>query len=251
MTPLLRMTLVIGVLYPAMKLLVGWVSGERLSPLHWVAFFPWPGMRPALFARRGPPLPSAALALRSGGELSLGLILFAGARALAPIRPVPALLLALPAFSLTVHFGLLGLLAAGLRRAGFPVEPLFRAPLAALSLGEFWGRRWNVGFSEMAAILVHRPVSRRFGRCAGLLAAFAFSGLLHEAAISLPVMAGFGLPFAYFILQGALVALEREIPLPRRGLLARVWTLFWLGAPLGALFHPWFLKGVVGALLGS
>ena len=82
---------------------------------------------------------------------------------------------------------------------------------------------------------------------------FAFSGLLHEVAIRLPVQAGFGLPLIYFLLHGTLVALERFAA--KRGFkvgggLGRVWTFFWLIAPLPILFHRPFLESVVWPLIG-
>ena len=107
----------------------------------------------------------------------------------------PSLLL--PALSLVLHFGLLNVLAGVWRSAGANCRALFRAPLCATSLTEFWGRRWNLAFSEMAATAVFRPLSRWAGSCAATAVVFLFSGLLHELAISLPVRAGFGLPLLY------------------------------------------------------
>jgi alginate O-acetyltransferase complex protein AlgI len=97
----------------------------------------------------------------------------------------------------------------------------------------------------MTAACVYRPFREAFGQRTALLASFVFSGLLHEAAISLPVHAGYGLPLGYFVLQGVLVACERA----RSSLAGRVWTLFWLAAPLLLLFHPLFLRGVVFPLV--
>jgi alginate O-acetyltransferase complex protein AlgI len=124
-------------------------------------------------------------------------------------------------------------------------EP-FRNPLASRSLAGFWGRRWNVGFSEMIAVTVHRPVRRYAGDTAALMASFLASGILHEIAISVPVRAGFGLPTLYFLLHGALVGVERKFP----RVASRAWTMFWLIAPLPILFHPPFLRGIVWPLLG-
>ena len=105
----------------------------------------------------------------------------------------------------------------------------------------------------MTAIAVYRPLAGRLGTSRALLASFAFSGLLHEMAISLPVRAGFGLPFAYFALHGALVRIERELARhghPMRCRLGRVWTFVWLVAPLPILFHRPFLAGVVWPIAG-
>ena len=72
---------------------------------------------------------------------------------------------------------------------------------------EFWGRRWNAAFSEMTAIAIYQPLVRVAGRGPALAASFLGSGLLHELAISVPVRAGYGLPMAYFMLQGVLMTL--------------------------------------------
>ena len=103
----------------------------------------------------------------------------------------------------------------------------------------------------MTSIAVYRPLASRLGRGPALLAGFAMSGLLHEMAISLPVRAGFGLPLAYFLIQGGLVAGERALAArgrPVAGPLGRAWTLFWLVAPLPLLFHRPFLAGVAWPL---
>jgi len=88
-----------------------------------------------------------------------------------------------------------------------------------------------------------------------VMAAFLFSGILHELAISVPVGAGYGGPFAYFALHGALVLVERGLgragwPIERLPWLGSVWTLGWLALPLPILFHIPFLSGVVWPLFG-
>src|SRR5262249_57909948 len=123
---------------------------------------------------------------------------------------LPALLLALPGVSLVLHFGIINVLAGLWRQAGVDCRPLFRAPLLATNLGEFWGRRWNLGFSEMTAVGVYRPLLGPLGKSGATVAAFLFSGLLHELAISLPVKAGFGLPLLYFAVHGSLGWLGRR-----------------------------------------
>jgi alginate O-acetyltransferase complex protein AlgI len=98
----------------------------------------------------------------------------------------------------------------------------------------------------MIALVVHRPLRRRAGEHVALAGSFLASGLLHELAISVPVGAGFGLPTAYFLLHGALVAVERRMERPP----GRLWTIFWLAAPMPLVFHPPFLRGVVWPLVG-
>jgi alginate O-acetyltransferase complex protein AlgI len=258
-----RMLALIGTLLYAMKAVVSVDGMDGRPPLaswRWLAFAAlWPGMRPAPFARAGgPPLPGAFDLVRRGlVRLALGLALMVAARA-AWTRTgshVLATALALPGLSFILHFGIFNLAAGAWRYAGVDVYALFRAPLLSRSLAEFWGRRWNLAFSEMTATGVYRPLSATVGKPAALAVAFLFSGLLHELAISLPVRAGFGLPLLYFAIHGILMLIERGLeragrPIHRHASLGRAWTTLWLVAPLPILFHRPFLRGVVWPLLG-
>jgi Membrane bound O-acyl transferase family len=235
-------------------------AGNRpLGAAAWLGFAAaWPGMRPRLFARwRGWPLPGAAALLGRGlAYVAAGAALVAAARiaVAAGASRLAGTLLILPGLSLLLHFGLFNVLAGGWRLAGVDARPLFRAPLASTSLVEFWGRRWNLAFSEMMALIVYRPLAPRLGRPGAKLAVFLASGVLHELAISLPVRAGFGLPLAYFALHGLAVTIEGRWGPARRGgrggWAGHLWTLAWLALPLPLLFHPPFLAGVVWPLLG-
>ena len=239
---ILRMLVLIAVTFVAMKIVVVAVTGTRLTPRQWLAFAGWFGMRPAVFTRRGDG--EEAPVARGLAAIAAGAALLLVARAVE--SPVLTSAIALVALSLILHFGIIDVATAVYRRRGWPVNEPFRNPLASRSLTEFWSRRWNVGFSEMIAVTVHRPVRRIAGETAGLFASFLASGLLHEIAISAPVNAGYGLPTLYFLLHGALVAVERRYP----RVVSRPWTIFWLVAPLPVLFHPPFLRGVVWPLVG-
>ena len=251
--PLLRMGAIIGVLFAGMKLVVAfaWMrqTGGRLPLRRWAAFGAWPGMRPGDFAvRQNPPRPLEAgpgwRALAAGA-----LLMWIAGAVVEHSRPA-ALLLALPALSLILHFGIFRLLAVFWRARGFDVAVPFDAPLRSTSLGEFWSRRWNRPFSDMTALLVYRPMKRVFGTGVALSAAFLVSGVLHELAISVPVGAGYGGPLGYFVLHGVLVAAERRRLLDGRPRwLGRLWTVSALVVPLPLLFHRAFLEGVVLAVL--
>ena len=85
--------------------------------------------------------------------------------------------------------------------------------------------------------------------------AFIFSGLLHELALSVPVNSGYGLPLLYFIIQGSLVLIEkvlilRKVDFLQHKVTARIWTLFWVIAPMPLLFHTQFIKEIVWPLAG-
>jgi len=261
--PGIRMLGVIAVLLTAMKAVVvveaRAVNGLRLTLWQWLAFATWPGMQPAAFATSGKgPLPGARELLRCGViRLVSGVALIGVSRLvwLGTASRTCATIALLPGLSLVVHFGLFNIGAGLWRRCGVECDALFRAPLAARSLGEFWARRWNLAFSEMTAMAVYRPLLRRVGRAPATVAAFLFSGVLHELAISLPVRRGYGLPLAYFVVQGGLVLIERALQARGRAIAAtrwaaRVWVLGWLALPLPLLFHPPFLAGVIWPLIG-
>jgi alginate O-acetyltransferase complex protein AlgI len=268
----LRMLTVIAALLYGMKAVVSVetrADGMAVPPAwRWLGFAAlWPGMRPGLFAdaRRGA-RPGAWALVGLGclyGVLGLALACLAWLVWHHARPPLPdgaarvlATVLLLPRLSLMLHFGIFNVLAGLWRRAGVDARPLFRAPLAARSLNDFWSRRWNLAFSEMTALAVYRPLSARLGRRAALVSAFLASGLLHELAISVPPLAGFGLPLLYFLLHGVLVLTERALenagrPVSGWGRWAHVWVLAWLLLPLPILFHRPFLRGVVWPLIGT
>jgi len=266
-----RMVAIIAALLWGMKSVIGVEARAGgmapLSTLRWLGFAAlWPGMRPAPFASAGgPSKPGAWDLMALGGRHALeGLALAAAAwlvwhRGRPALNDGPALMVAtlllLPGLSLMLHFGLFNVVTGLWRLAGVDVRPLFRAPLAARSLDAFWSRRWNLAFSEMTALGIYRPLSAPLGRRAATVAAFAASGLLHELAISVPVLAGFGWPMLYFVLHAVLIMVERRLeragrPVSGWGAWAHVWVLGWLAAPAVVLFHRPFLAGVVWPLIG-
>ena len=260
--PGFRMLALVGNGLLGMKAIVA-VEAERagagsLSPLRWLGFaVGWAGMRPSVFARtRSPNLEAAtALSRRALLRIGAGLCLLVLARSLADAvsLPVFATVPLLIGLSLILHFGVLNLMCAGWRAFGVPTQPLFVAPHRAQSLTEFWGRRWNLAFSEMTSLVIFKPLVAHVGRPCALAAAFMFSGLLHEMAISFPVREGYGLPMAYFALHGGAMLAEDRLAQSGRGLtgwLGRVWTFGWLVVPLPLLFHVPFLRGVVWPLVG-
>lgn len=79
--------------------------------------------------------------------------------------------------------------------------------------------------------------------------AFVASGVIHELVISVPAGGGWGLPTAYFFLQGCGVALERSRVGERLGLRGgmrgRIFTVILAGGPAFFLFHPPFVRDVI------
>ena len=229
----------------------------RLSLGSWAWFAAlWLGMQPREFAEREAlPIPG------SSGLLWRGVLwIAAGCATLVLARHLHqagtslriAGLIFVAGCSMTLHFGILGLLATGLRRRGYRVGPQFHAPWRSRSLHDFWSRRWNAAFSVMTTLAVYRPTVSYVGRNGALCLCFVGSGLFHEIACSLPVHAGYGLPTAYFTLHGFAILIERW--LHRRGTrlegpAATLWVYGWVLLPLPLLFHMPFLAGLVQPLL--
>lgn len=247
--PGVRMLFLISITFVTMKLVVlvaSYARGSKpLTPWLWLLFaLAWPGMRPDVLRKRTAEPPKLGGHLAWGlGCTGLGIVLMQAAILLSShweSRWGPTALL-LTGCSLVLHFGCFRIVVAGWRALRFDCRPVFRAPILATSLGEFWGKRWNVGFTEMLQEAVYRPLLRTSGRTQARLASFAVSGLLHEIAISLPVGGGYGLPTAYFVLQGWLVHREND-SLPRR---RRILVALQLLIPIPLLAHLPFLRGVV------
>lgn len=148
-----------------------------------------------------------------------------------------------------LHFGSFELLALFWRRQGVDATPLMRAPALSASLGEFWGRRWNSGFRDLVFGLWFARLKARYGVRVATMTLFLFSGLVHDLVISLPAHGGYGLPTAYFLLQGMGLLAEhsRGLPLARwRGRWqGRVWTWLVVAGPAFWLFHPPFVRRVM------
>src|SRR5262245_48179820 len=172
-----RMMLLCVAIFLSMKVVVtteARLDGRPLpSVARWLAFlFLWPGMRPWAFARSSTPAGAESRARREGSRLVLAgvLSLAAGGAAVVAARAissrghvVPATLVLLVGLSLVVHFGVFRVLAGAFRLRGLAVAPLFDRPHRSRSLSEFWSRRWNLAFSEMAQVAVHRPLAPRIG----------------------------------------------------------------------------------------
>ncbi|XP_037483074.1 probable long-chain-alcohol O-fatty-acyltransferase 5 [Triticum dicoccoides] len=105
---------------------------------------------------------------------------------------------------------LLPCVAAAAGALGMETEPQFDRPYLASSLRDFWGRRWNLMVSAVLRPAVYDPVRARAGPAAGVLAAFAASGAMHEAMVcylSLRWPPGGGMA-AFFALHGACCVAE-------------------------------------------
>jgi hypothetical protein len=212
----------------------------------------WPGMDAPTFldARRRSTPASRAELLRAVAATLMGLLLiFAAVRTVPSSLPLLAGWIGLFGLIFALHFGSFRIVSIWWRWQGIEAVPVMRAPVAAASLGEFWGARWNTAFHVLARDYLVRPLRRRIGVPAATLVAFVGSGLVHDLVISVPAGAGYGLPTAYFCLQGVALLLERT-PAGRRlklgrGLRGRLFAIAITAVPAFWLFHPAFVLNVV------
>ncbi len=228
----------------------------RIGPLRALGYlFAWPGMDAARFLR------AARVAHEDGGHnftipavgsacarATLGAVLLWGAARRVP-EPLLAGWIGMLGLILLLHFGAFQLLALAWRRLGIDAPPIMDAPMRSASLGEFWGRRWNGAFNRLASDFVFRPVAKKLGTTVATLSAFGLSGFIHELVISVPARGGYGLPLAYFLVQGLGVLAEHTRAGCRLGLGrgVRGWllTMFVTAAPAFWLFHPPFVRRVI------
>ena len=255
-----RMLAIIIILFTSMKVIVAHeysVGHNRLTFLQWMAFaLTWFGMNPDVFARRTMNKKSQGMQLIRFGisRIGMGLVLCLIAYFLSRvtyfgiIHTIIITLCLLTGLSLILHFGILNINSGIWNLLGVGTYALFKAPFRSLSLSEFWGRRWNFAFSEMTSIAVHRPLKKITDHKIATVVAFAFSGLLHELAISLPVNRGYGLPSLYFVIQAVALMAEKKIHFKSEKI-KHAWVLFWLIAPIPLLFHKYFLEGIIWPII--
>jgi Membrane bound O-acyl transferase family len=148
-----------------------------------------------------------------------------------------------------LHFGSFHLIALFWQTMGIDAPPIMANPILSKTLAEFWGKRWNLGFRQLAHEFIFRPLQKHLGATVAGLCVFFASGLIHDLVISLPARGGYGLPTAYFLLQGFGVMFERSALARRVGLqkdfAARIFTVVVTAAPAFWLFHPPFVRCVI------
>jgi D-alanyl-lipoteichoic acid acyltransferase DltB (MBOAT superfamily) len=180
----------------------------------------------------------------------LGIVLFWGvARWIPPDASLLAGWIGMIGIVLMLHFGAFHVLSCAWRWLGVDARPLMNRPLASVSVSEFWGRRWNTAFRDLMHRFLFRPLRRWVGARGAIVAGFLISGLIHEAVISLPAGAGYGLPTLFFLLQAAAMLAERSRVGKQLGL-AQGWrghlfTIAVLIVPAACLFHPPFVMRVI------
>ncbi len=223
----------------------------------------WPGMdpRPFFATKLSAPRPRAAEWCVAIAKFTTGVALVSLASsdfiASAPFAsPLLSGWIGAIGLLLMFHFGLFHILSVAWRHIGIDATPIMRTPLFAASLADFWGKRWNLAFRDWAHTFVFRPSLARFGAAAATLFVFLFSGIVHDVVVSIPAGAGYGMPTAYFLLQGAALLFERtdfakQLGLGRGGPISRVYALVVVLAPAGILFHRPFIENVIYPMLNT
>jgi hypothetical protein len=242
-------------IYLSLKWLTWWSARLRIAHPAWrsIAYLvAWPGMDAEAFldVRQRVPRPASSTWLRPSFETILGVILlWIVPRSLPQEQPLLRGWIGMFGMILILHFGAFHLVALLWQSLGIKAEPIMSAPLRSRSLGDFWGKRWNLGFRQLAHELIFRPLHRKLGADAAGLLVFMISGLIHDLVISLPARGGYGLPTLYFLLQGTGITVERSRFGKRLGLGhgIRGWffMMVFLTAPVYWLFHPWFVLRVI------
>jgi alginate O-acetyltransferase complex protein AlgI len=181
--------------------------------------------------------------------------LIAAAASIVEREPLIAAWTGMTGIVFALHFGLFHLLSVAWRRAGVDAQPIMDAPVAAASLSEFWGSRWNLAFRDLAHNYVFRPLVSRVGLAGATLAVFLVSGIVHDAVISIPARGGFGLPTLYFLIQGAGVLFQRsrlgKRLGTRRGWTGWVFCAVMVLGPVGLLLHRAFIERVIVPMLAD
>jgi hypothetical protein len=230
----------------------------RLTPLRLLAYCVWPGMQPQQFLAgqrtvAGAPVPTVSGFLLNA--LTGAALLWLVPRLLPTATPLKVRFwIALVGFCFLFLMARLDFYALGFRAMGFPVEKLWDCPIAATSLGDFWGRRWNRIVSGMAREVVFFPLARRAGARVALFAVFLYSGVYHEF-VSFMARSGYGGPTLYFLVQYLGVAIENSRPGRRllRGhpWLGRAWTLAVVVLPVDLFLHPGLVDGYLLPMLAE
>ncbi len=243
-------------IYFGCKWLTWWrakAAGAHASTARSVGYLlAWPGMHAQVFLKMEaePPEPtrtawfSAILNTLFGAALLWGI-----ARRVPPRQTLLAGWIGFVGLVFLSFFGISHVLALLWQRAGADAHPIMHAPVLARSPADFWGSRWNLAFREFLYDVVCRPTIRRLGTGGARLVTFLVSGLIHELVISVPAGGGYGLPTAYFVVQGIGVSIERSAFGKRwglhQGLSGRLFTVLLTAGPVFWLFHPPFITRVI------
>jgi hypothetical protein len=242
-------------IYLSLKWLTWWRARSRIPHSAWRSpayLLAWPGMDAEAFldaSQRVPPPPLTRW-MWAILQTILGVtLLWLVARSVPHANHLLRGWVGMLGLILVLHSGSFQIVALLWQSLGVNAKAIMLAPLRSTSLGEFWGKRWNLGFRQLSHELIFRPLHRSLGVDAAGFLVFAVSGLIHDLVISLPARGGYGLPTIYFLLQGTGMTVEHSRFGRRFGLGQgmRGWCfmMVFLASPVFWLFHPPFVLRVI------
>jgi hypothetical protein len=241
-------------IYFGLKWLSWWKVRNRVAHAGWRSaayLFTWPGMDAESFmdASQRVPSPSGSAWYWAASKTTLGTTLFWVLARDFSGQPLLQGWVGMLGLILLLHFGVFELIALSWQSLGVDARPIMSSPLLSTSLSEFWGKRWNLGFRQLSYDLIFRPLQKSWGIWAAGFLVFIVSGLIHDLVISLPARGGYGLPTAYFVLQGLGVIFERSSLGKwfglRKGFHGWLFTVVITAGPAFWLFHPPFVLHVM------
>ena len=225
---------------------------KRLPVHRFLGYWVWIGMQPRWFLvgeKADPRAPAPTVLGCLLNAITGGALLWLVPYLLPAGTPLMIRLwIALAGFGLLTLFARLDVWALIFRALTIPVEKLFVCPIAATTLGEFWGQRWNRIVSGLLREVLFLPLAHRVGVRIALFAVFLYSGVYHEI-VSFIAGSGYGQPTAYFLLQFLGVSLEHIKPLRRwfrkHPGVSRLWTAAVVLLPAPLFLHAGFIDRVV------
>ncbi len=105
--------------------------------------------------------------------------------------------------------------------------PIHLSPFSSRSLGQFWGRHWNLWVQDWL-----KDLSQGFGRVSKLkrtMGIFIISGIVHELMVNLPYWiiyrkSYFGTMMVYFLIQGLALFFEKKFMGNTPAIVSKIYT---------------------------
>lgn len=184
-------------IFVSLKWLTWWKARARVAHPAWrsIAYLlAWPGMDAEAFLDESEKAtsPPARTWFWATFETALGAaMLWVVARSVPQGEPLLRGWVGMVSLILLLHFGTFQIVGLVWQSIGVQATPIMSAPLRSTSLAEFWGKRWNLGFRQLAHELIFRPLHRTLGAGAAGFSVFVLSGLIHDLVISVPARGGY------------------------------------------------------------
>ena len=227
----------------------------RFTPLRFLAYCVWIGMQPRQFLVGERTAANAPIPTVSGFVLNVvtGLVLFWLVPRLLPVATPWAIRfwIALVGFCFLFLIARFDFWALVFRAMGFAVEKLWDCPIAATSLGDFWGRRWNRIVPGFLREVIFLPVAPGAVPRSRSWPCFSIAACTTNASASWPARDTADRRCTSCC--NASVSRSRT-PVRRRLMrgrlwLARAWTFAVVFLPVGLFLHPGLVDGYLVPML--